>query len=104
MDNVLNFDDFSEEEIFGKERKDEIKTGLFRIRITKPVTIDLSFGYYDDEGDYIEDFTEKMYYDVGNTLWIDILNVYNNNCFASIDFGYNHIGLTNIPINCFEYV
>lgn len=102
MDNVLNFNDFSEEEIFGKEKKDEIETGTFRIKMTKSLSLELSFGYYDD-GDYNEDFTERVYFDVGDILWVDILSVHNDNCLASIDYG-DGIGLTNIPINCFEYL
>jgi len=109
-ESVNELDPYGEEN-WNDDLTKEIETGYYHIIMIDDHTIDLSFGYYDDDDPLADDMgyilLSKEEFDVekDEELWVDILSLHGDNAYVSMDvYGKDYVGTGYLPKNKFEIV
>lgn len=105
---IKTFEKYKDIDPYGEENWDdkpiEITKGYNHIRMLDYYNINLEYGHYDDDDYYVEDFTEELDLEIGEELWVDVLDVEGDNVYVTMDTGHENVGRGILPKNVFRVI
>ena len=105
---MKTFEQFNELDPYGEENwgdePERIVNGYYRIRILRPIDVDLSYGNVDDNDEYIEEYKEHWELQYGEVLNIDIYDQDDDNIYFTADTGDDYVAMGHIPKGSFQII
>lgn len=105
---MKTYEQFNELDPYGEENWDDKSilptSGYHNIRMLENYELDLSYGDYDDQDEYEEEYRKTLSLEIGDELWIDMFGEYGYFVLITVDTGDDYVGTGCIPVNSYEII